>query len=263
MRGLPGSGKSTLADRIVGVYKGAKVCSADHFFTQPNGAYAFDASKLEDAHKACQSACSEAMRSADQSTTVVVDNTNVQFWEMRPYFSLAKQHRYHVILTEPKTPWKLDPKILADRNTHQVSYKDLRHKVKQYRVHIRPMYFAWFLNPSDSRDLLTRGNHLLTLAAESCDALKKSLNTENVCQFFNRDKCSDQGLHCTAKFLSKNTKADPEFMSQACGAVGTVTSLKVTSLIISPRTFGAKVVLNEQQASTTHKAQQVPFRNFQ
>ena len=34
---------------------------------------------------------------------VVVDNTNVEYWEMKKYFKLANCHGYRVIIVEPMT----------------------------------------------------------------------------------------------------------------------------------------------------------------
>ena len=39
---------------------------------------------------------------------VVVDNTNVEYWEMKKYFKLASCHGYRVIIVEPKTSWKFN-----------------------------------------------------------------------------------------------------------------------------------------------------------
>lgn len=51
LRGAPGSGKTTwaLANRQT-----STLCSADHYFTGPDGVYRFDASKIGLAHAACR-----------------------------------------------------------------------------------------------------------------------------------------------------------------------------------------------------------------
>jgi len=51
VRGLPGSGKSTFANFIWNDYA---ICEADKFFTDKEGNYNFDASKLKEAHKWCK-----------------------------------------------------------------------------------------------------------------------------------------------------------------------------------------------------------------
>ncbi len=50
IRGLPGSGKTTLAHLIAN-----GVCSADDYFTDSEGNYNFDGSKLKHAHEDCRS----------------------------------------------------------------------------------------------------------------------------------------------------------------------------------------------------------------
>ena len=86
MRGLPGSGKSTLVKILSKVYKGQKpkVCSADHYFINESGDYEFNPAFLKDAHESSQ----DKMKSfvEDGQPLVIVDNTNVEHWEMRPYF---------------------------------------------------------------------------------------------------------------------------------------------------------------------------------
>ena len=86
MRGLPGSGKSTLVKILSKVYKGQKpkVCSADHYFINESGDYEFNPAFLKDAHESSQ----DKMKSFVQEgqPLVIVDNTNVEHWEMRPYF---------------------------------------------------------------------------------------------------------------------------------------------------------------------------------
>jgi hypothetical protein len=42
---------------------------------------------------------------------IVVDNTHVKRWEMAPYFEMAETYRYAVILLEPRTPWRNNPKV--------------------------------------------------------------------------------------------------------------------------------------------------------
>ncbi len=62
MRGLPGSGKSTLAKNIANLYSNTTICSGDDYFTNPEGVYEFDASKLADAHKSAQNKAENACK---------------------------------------------------------------------------------------------------------------------------------------------------------------------------------------------------------
>jgi predicted kinase len=88
LRGLPGSGKSTLAKSL-----GGKNFEADMFFMN-NGVYEFDATKLPNAHRWCQSRVVLSMEDLDER--IVVSNTFTQEWEMKQYTDLAKEFGYIV-----------------------------------------------------------------------------------------------------------------------------------------------------------------------
>ncbi|OLQ88462.1 AAA family ATPase [Vibrio panuliri] len=83
IRGLPGSGKSTLAR----TYQ-ARHFEADMYFVNANGEYCFDASQLEQAHRWCRQQTESALRRGEN---VVVSNTFVRRWEIKPYYQLAKK----------------------------------------------------------------------------------------------------------------------------------------------------------------------------
>jgi predicted kinase len=103
LRGLPGSGKSTLGEVIM-YYPGSTnlniVLSADDFFTNENGQYNFDPSKLKEAHNDCLLKCAERMK--NEFVKIVVANTFTQEWEMEKYFEIAERYKYrvHTIIVE-------------------------------------------------------------------------------------------------------------------------------------------------------------------
>lgn len=82
---------------------------------------------LKDAHEACQQKAREAAESG--CNVVVIDNTNVRMWETSVYRDLAKKHNYTPLILEPQTPWAMDPKELAQKNSHGVSEDILIQKV--------------------------------------------------------------------------------------------------------------------------------------
>jgi predicted kinase len=84
MRGVPGSGKSYLAHQIKG---DGMVFSADDYFVNYQGQYLFDRNQLGDAHEWNQKRANEALKSG--TNPVVIDNTNLEAWEMRPYIFMA------------------------------------------------------------------------------------------------------------------------------------------------------------------------------
>jgi predicted kinase len=88
IRGLPGSGKSTEAKRIEarapGLYRHLE---ADMYFVVKDK-YIFDASKLGEAHKWCQSRTEDYL---ERGYNVIVSNTFTTLKEIKPYENLAKE----------------------------------------------------------------------------------------------------------------------------------------------------------------------------
>ena len=80
--------------------------------------FRFDQSRLKDAHEASQSLMKTSCE--DGKRLIIVDNTNVQTWEMKSYFNHANKapYTYKVIVVEPKTPWKFDASELSEKNSH-------------------------------------------------------------------------------------------------------------------------------------------------
>ena len=106
LRGLPGSGKSTLAKQL-SKGSGEGMVEADQYFTDSNGNYNFDASKLKEAHQWCQDQVDIMMRVGyprfslpdylnEPLEKIVVSNTFTQEWEMKPYYELAEKYGYTV-----------------------------------------------------------------------------------------------------------------------------------------------------------------------
>jgi len=86
IRGIPGSGKSTHA-RSLNI---PDHFEADMWFDQ-NGGY--DANKIKQAHSWCLSRTLESMR---EGRSVVVSNTFIRLWEMKPYQEAAEHFGYEV-----------------------------------------------------------------------------------------------------------------------------------------------------------------------
>ena len=97
VRGLPGSGKSTFANTITNEFS---VCEADKFFTDKEGNYNFDATKLSQAHSWCREQVKIRMKDNQMNEQfyphIVVSNTFTKEWEMSEYFELAKVYGYKV-----------------------------------------------------------------------------------------------------------------------------------------------------------------------
>ncbi|XP_061733284.1 NEDD4-binding protein 2-like 2 isoform X2 [Nerophis ophidion] len=117
MRGLPGSGKSTMARELLSTGPSGLILSTDDYFEINDG---YDPGLLGAAHEWNQRRASNAMH--DSRSPIIIDNTNLQAWEMKPY---ALQRGYRVDFCEPNTSWKFDPFELEKRNKHGVTQKKI------------------------------------------------------------------------------------------------------------------------------------------
>lgn len=122
MRGLPGSGKSTLARELLFNGHGGLILSTDDYFAHRDG-YRYEPGLLGAAHEWNQSRAKEAMQ--DGRSPLIIDNTNIQAWEMKPYVKMALEKGYKVDFCEPDTSWKFDPYELQKRNKHGVPHQKI------------------------------------------------------------------------------------------------------------------------------------------
>jgi len=96
VRGLPGSGKSTLAKEIAAT-TGADHWEADQYFTDANGNYKWDGSKIGEAHIQCENNFNNSL---EQNRNVVVSNTFTKFREFIDYIVYAQECKYDVVIIE-------------------------------------------------------------------------------------------------------------------------------------------------------------------
>jgi predicted kinase len=100
MRGVSGSGKSTMARKIA-EERGGVIFSTDDFFDR-EGRYEFDPKMLPSYHAKNQARAEASM--AGGVSPIIIDNTNTQAWEMKPYVEAAMRHGYEVEIVEPGSP---------------------------------------------------------------------------------------------------------------------------------------------------------------
>ena len=279
MRGLPGSGKSTIVRNIREVFGAGdsnnfEICSADHYFIRNDNSYKFDAKKLKDAHSYCQEIAKHSVK--QRKSIIIIDNNNIKRWEMQPYHRMANQGGYLVILIEPKTPWRLNPIILTEKNCHNVTNDVLVKKVEEYSS-VFPLYYGWFLGRSESRKLRYGGKKLLKSIVENCEKfrtdfkeLSSSMSNPNYTDYslpynfeYSKKSCvtNDHSLlHCTSKYCGnlRSGKYDDvlNYSSRADikDSLGTVSKLKVSGFVISEKTFSATVALDEKQLQLFEKS---------
>ncbi|NXI53768.1 N4BP2 protein, partial [Chloroceryle aenea] len=129
LRGVPGSGKSYLARALLEDNPGGIVLSTDDYFCK-DGQYHYDPDCLGEAHDWNRKRAKEAFEM--RISPIIIDNTNIQAWEMKPYVTLAQQFKYKVMFREPDTWWKFKPKELERRNIHGVSKEKIKRMLDRY-----------------------------------------------------------------------------------------------------------------------------------
>ncbi|KAM8878958.1 NEDD4-binding protein 2 [Spinachia spinachia] len=129
LRGAPGSGKSTLARALLEHNPGGVTLSTDNYFYR-NGVYQYDRAALGEAHEWNHKQAKEAFDRG--ANPIIVDNTNMQGWEMKPYVAQALKHGYKVLFREPDTWWKNKPRELERRNSHNVPVERIRRMLESY-----------------------------------------------------------------------------------------------------------------------------------
>ncbi|XP_044297560.1 uncharacterized protein LOC123029082 isoform X2 [Varanus komodoensis] len=134
LRGLPGSGKTTLSHILLGQSRDGIVFSTDDYFRQNNGCWSYNVCQLGAAHDWNQKRAKQAM---DQGRSpIIIDNTNTQAWEMKPYVEAALEKGYRVEFREPDTWWKFNPEELEKRNQHGVIREKIVQMLERYEYQI-------------------------------------------------------------------------------------------------------------------------------
>ncbi|XP_009072640.1 PREDICTED: NEDD4-binding protein 2 [Acanthisitta chloris] len=129
LRGVPGSGKSYLARNLLEDNPDGVILSTDDYFYK-HGQYHYDPNCLGEAHDWNRKRAKEAFEMG--ISPIIIDNTNIQAWEMKPYVTLAQQFKYKVMFREPDTWWKFKPKELERRNIHGISKEKIKRMLERY-----------------------------------------------------------------------------------------------------------------------------------
>lgn len=136
MRGVTGSGKSTRARELQEQNPGAKILSTDDLFIV-EGEYRFDPDLLEKNHRTNQERCRLAM--LEKTTTIIIDNTNIMPWEMRPYHLLAQEHGYETTILEiPPPPLEELLRRQESRTDKRVPRETLERMLERWKPGVIP-----------------------------------------------------------------------------------------------------------------------------
>lgn len=130
IRGPSGTGKSTIARHLGGV-QGINWFESDMWFTDDQGRYKFDASKLGIAHRWCHNSIEQALQEGHE--TVIVSNTFCPVRDMNGYLVLAAQYGYAVRIIRSPRPW--DVLNMNARNKHSVPRMALDRQLARYVEH--------------------------------------------------------------------------------------------------------------------------------
>ena len=129
MRGVPGCGKSHLANQMKG--RGS-VLSTDDFFMNHRGQYVFNPTLLSEAHDWNKKRTERELKA--RVNPIIIDNTNLEAWEMQPYISMALRYKYAVELVVPETSWNSNARILAQKNTHGVPLPKIHQMLDKLKI---------------------------------------------------------------------------------------------------------------------------------
>lgn len=134
LRGLPGSGKTVLATTLLQhglgtVNRDEFIFSTDDFFNK-GGSYRYNPNEIQEAHTWNQRrAFSNARKGV---SPIIIDNTNLEIWEMKVYCTMGVQFGYIIEIVEVSTPWALNPGVLSNKNTHGVDKRKIKLMLDRY-----------------------------------------------------------------------------------------------------------------------------------
>ncbi|XP_053197360.1 NEDD4-binding protein 2 isoform X1 [Scomber japonicus] len=164
IRGAPGSGKSTLARALQDHNPGGVVLSTDDYFTH-HGQYQFDPTALGEAHEWNHKRAKEAFQRG--ANPIIIDNTNMQCWEMKPYVAQALRHDYKVLFREPDTWWKNKPRELERRTTHNVPVEIIRRMLTRYERYVTVQSIMGSQMPESKQRILLENRSLQPVTSET------------------------------------------------------------------------------------------------
>ncbi|XP_072558287.1 NEDD4-binding protein 2-like 1 isoform X1 [Paramormyrops kingsleyae] len=94
------------------------ILSTDDYFRDENCIMHFNRRKLSEAHQWNRNRAFCQLK--DQTNPVIIDNTNIRRWEMKPYVEMGLRFRYHIRFRDAWDTWKCSTEELYRRNNYVV-----------------------------------------------------------------------------------------------------------------------------------------------
>lgn len=139
LRGVPGAGK-TWWHKTKFPGPGNVVCSANDYFTDPDGGYTFKPELLHTAHNHCLRKYVRALHSPGMLERAIVDNTNISAIEMAPYIALAEAYDvpYEIVRVYPMN---MTVEQLAERCIHDVPKAKIQRMLGDLQTNRLPRFW--------------------------------------------------------------------------------------------------------------------------
>jgi len=255
MRGIPGSGKSTLAKKLKSSFKDgdAIICSADDFRYNRAGKYIFKPDQLWRTHLKCQQRAAESCKK--NAHVVIVDNTNIQPSDFKPYLLTALEYSYCVVFLKMKAG-DIDTRVML--NTHGVPRESIEKMKGNFKDNPTPYYFKWAIPYREGKRLENVMKKLLQKCTDA-DAkfqefLTKKIETDIKSLFstYHMGNASSNQYHVTTAYTNpslieriiSDVYTKSPLVQRLIGLPG---FLNVVGLIVTPKCITARVLLDEQQ----------------
>ncbi|XP_053707659.1 2',3'-cyclic-nucleotide 3'-phosphodiesterase [Synchiropus splendidus] len=246
LRGLPGSGKSFLARAISEAYKeNCSVISADDHGVKPEKPSAESYKALDQAVVSCCSTTTFSM--------IVVDDTNHTQDRLATLEEIGEEHHLVVLHLEPRTNWCRDLAELHEKSRRGLDAAIMQTMDCEFEKVSLPLFFGWFFHyavedkvKSSVMDFLKTLDTLEAFNKHMAEFGGKPEKEVDLEQYFK----AKGRLHCTTKFCDYGkVEGSKEYgcSQNVQESLGRMSVLSLSALFVTPRTFGARVSLTEEQ----------------
>lgn len=145
LRGLPASGKTERAGEILKEYDSGEIFSAADFLQDENGWVKMTNERLQNAHEQTRKQAFDAIKR--RVHPIVIDNTNLERWEMRPYVCKGFWRGYFIMFEDLTENIPLETRF--SWCSEGISLKKLREMQKRYEPNVN--FWKVFYDPECER----------------------------------------------------------------------------------------------------------------